>query len=160
MRLRLVERDQLDPWPHRRINPSDKAALGMLMLAAYRRTVDDEGETLPDATAEVDRVLGGHYGSFLSDCSFLVEEAERIVGASMVTLWEKRPLLAFVFVHPDLQRRGLGTFLIGATGNALLAAGYSDLDLLVTEENEPAVALYRKLGFEVVRRLDGPLDRA
>jgi len=41
-------------------------------------------------------------------------------------------------------------------GNALLAAGHTELDLLVTEANEPAVALYRHLGFEQVERLTDP----
>jgi ribosomal protein S18 acetylase RimI-like enzyme len=30
------------------------------------------------------------------------------------------------------------------------------VDLFVTEANEPAVSLYRKLGFEVVDRITGP----
>jgi ribosomal protein S18 acetylase RimI-like enzyme len=75
----------------------------------------------------------------------------------MVTLWEGDPFLTYVVVHPDMQRRGLGTFLISTSGNALVTAGYSQMDLFVTEENEPAVTLYRKLGFRVVDRLTSPL---
>jgi ribosomal protein S18 acetylase RimI-like enzyme len=55
-----------------------------------------------------------------------------------------------------VQRRGLGASLVAASGNALLSAGRRELALIVTEANEPAVALYRKLGFEQVERLTEP----
>jgi hypothetical protein len=44
-----------------------------------------------------------------------------------------------------VKRRGIGSFLITASDNALLAPGYRELDLF-TETNEPAVTLYNKLG--------------
>jgi ribosomal protein S18 acetylase RimI-like enzyme len=46
--------------------------------------------------------------------------------------------------------------LLAAGGNALIGTGHSELDLIVTEAIEPAVALYRKLGFEPVERLTEP----
>jgi GNAT superfamily N-acetyltransferase len=153
MRLAVVEREATGAWPLRQITFSDVASLARLMLAAYRGTADDEGETLAEATVEVEGTLEGKYGPFLSDCSFLVDHEGGIVGASIATLWEQHPLLAYTIVHPDFQRRGVGTYLIAATGIALLASGYSSLDLFVSEENEPAVALYRKLGFRVVDRV-------
>ena len=126
------------------------------MLVAYRGTVDDEGESEPDAIAEVERTMGGEYGPLLDDCSFVVEDRERIVGASMTTLFDSDPFLTYLVVDPEMQRRGIGTFLVAASGNALLSAGYARLDLFVTEANEPAVNLYRKLGFRVVDRVTEP----
>jgi ribosomal protein S18 acetylase RimI-like enzyme len=126
------------------------------MLVAYRGTVDDEGESEPDAIAEVERTMGGEYGPLLDDCSFVVEDRERIVGASMTTLFDSDPLLTYLVVDPEMQRRGIGTFLVAASGNALLSAGYARLDLFVTEANEPAVNLYQKLGFRVVDRVTEP----
>jgi Acetyltransferases len=78
------------------------------------------------------------------------------VGASLVTLWEGRPISTYLVVHPDVKRRGLGTFLMAASGNGLMRAGYTDVDLFVTEANELAVRLYRKLGFQVVDRISDP----
>ena len=66
------------------------------------------------------------------------------------------PFLTFLIVDPEMQRRGIGTFLVAASGNALLSAGFSRLDLFVTEANEPAVNLYRKLGFQKVDRVTEP----
>ena len=127
-----------------------------MLLAAYRGTVDDEGETEDDAIGEVERTVEGEYGAFLPDASFVAEDGGRIVGASLVTSFESRPFLAHLVVHPDAQRRGLGASLVAASGNALLAGSDSELGLLVTEANEAAVALYRKLGFEQVERLTAP----
>jgi ribosomal protein S18 acetylase RimI-like enzyme len=156
MRLTLTDRALKGSWPSRPILKADAPALGALMLAAYRGTVDDEDESEADAIAEVERTLAGGYGLWLEDCSFAVDEGSRIAGASIVTLWEGNPFLTYVVVHPDMKRRGLGTFLMTTSWNALVAAGYSHLDLFVTEENEPAVNFYRKLGFRVVDRVTGP----
>jgi ribosomal protein S18 acetylase RimI-like enzyme len=153
MRLPLVEREATGPWRPRPIDVSDVPALGALMLAAYRGTVDDEGETEADAVDEVERTFDGAYGALLAEASFAVEDGERPIGASMTTIWERRPMLAYLLVHPEAKRRGIGTFLIAHTVNALLSAGYTELGLFVTEANAPAVSLYRKLGFEVVDRI-------
>jgi ribosomal protein S18 acetylase RimI-like enzyme len=142
--------------PARRVERSDAAALGELMLAAYRGTVDDEGETLEEAVGEVEQVLDGSYGPFASDASFVAERGDGLAGGSLVAVWESHPLLLYLVVRPEAKRRGVGTSLLIETGNALLAAGYPELDLFVTEANEPAVALYRKLGFRVVERVEEP----
>jgi ribosomal protein S18 acetylase RimI-like enzyme len=157
MRLGLTVQSPSGSWRSRSIRAADVQAIGALMLAAYHGTVDDEGESESDAIAEVERTMDGEYGLFVPDCSFVVEHDEtRLVGASMVTMLESEPVIAYVVVHPDMKRLGLGTFLMVSSGNALVAAGYWQVDLFVTEANEPAVSLYRQLGFEVVDRISGP----
>jgi ribosomal protein S18 acetylase RimI-like enzyme len=162
MRLALGERAAPPEPPARRVERSDAAALADLMLGAYRGTVDDEGETLEDAVGEVQGVLDGSYGPFAFDASFVVEDDDGLVGASLVAMWdwESRPLLLYLVVRPEAKRRGMGTALLLQSGEALAAAGHPELDLFVTEANEPAVNLYRKLGFEVVERVDHPRDQA
>jgi len=161
MRLPLEER-AVPPEPlARRVERSDVPGLGDLMLAAYCGTVDDEGETLEDAVGEVEGVLGGSCGPFASDASFVVDGEDGLVGASLVAIWdwEPRPLLLYLVVRPEAKRRGIGTALLLQSGDALAAAGHPELDLFVTEANEPAVNLYRKVGFRVVERLeDAPGD--
>jgi ribosomal protein S18 acetylase RimI-like enzyme len=156
MRLALIEQETIGSWRCRAFTPTDTAAVGALMLAAYRGTVDDEGEAEADAVAEAERTLDGEYGPLLADCSFAVADGDRILGASMVTLFESDPILTYLVVHPEMKRQGIGTFLVASSGNALLSAGHSQLVLFVTEANEPAVNLYRKLGFQVVDRVTGP----
>jgi ribosomal protein S18 acetylase RimI-like enzyme len=157
MRLPLAEQALSASWRSRCIRTDDGKALGVLMLVAYRGTVDDEGETEADAVAEVERTMEGEYGPLLPDCSFVVEDdGGRIVGASMVTLFESDPFVTYVVVDPRMMGRGMGTFLIASSGNALLSAGFPELDLFVTEANAPAVKLYRRLGFQVMDRLTEP----
>lgn len=160
MRLALVEREVGSQWRAHPVDPSDAPALGALMLAAYRGTVDDEGEFEDDAVTEVERTLAGEYGPLIADASLVVEDDRRLMGASMITMWEEHPLVAYMFVHPDAQRRGVATHLMASIGNALLSAGHARLDLFVTEANTPAVNLYRKLGFEVVGRLTEPASES
>lgn len=62
MRLALVEREPPAAWTARPFEGSDATAVGTLMMAAYRGTIDDEGETEADAIAEVERVVAGAYG--------------------------------------------------------------------------------------------------
>jgi ribosomal protein S18 acetylase RimI-like enzyme len=156
MRLALSEGERGGPWRARPIEPGDAPAVGTVMLAAYRGTVDDEGESETDAVTEVERTLAGEYGPLIWDASSVVVDGVRIVGAAMLTEWDGHPFLAYAFVHPDAARRGVGAHLIAVAGNALLAAGHARMDLFVTEENQPAVNLYRKLGFQVVERVETP----
>ena len=156
MRLALEERELAGDARHRAVERSDLAALGELMVAAYRGTVDDEGETVEDAVGELEGVLGGSYGPFSPDASFVAKADDGLVGASLVAIADSRPLLLYLVVRPDAKRRGVGTSLLVGTGNALREGGHAELELFVTEANEPAVNLYRKLGFQVVDRIVGP----
>ena len=115
MRLPLEERAVLLEPLARRVERSDVAALGDLMLAAYRGTVDDEGETLEDAVGEVEGLLEGSYGPFASDASFVAEDDDGLVGASLVAIWdwESRPLLLYLVVRPEAKRRGISVVLVG-----------------------------------------------
>lgn len=54
-----------------------------------------------------------------------------------------------VFTQPAHRGRGLGTAVTGAVARALMRRGIEDVVLNVKEDNLPAVASYRKLGFRV-----------
>ena len=148
-------------WAPRNIREDDIPALGELMLAAYRGTIDDEGETLEDAVAEIRGTLDGQYGPLLKDCSFAVEQGDGLVAACLIT-WSdvlRAPFLAYSITHPDHQSRGLGAFLIKMSVNALAARGHRELHLVVTEGNQPAQYLYEKIGFQACgQRHPGPLQ--
>jgi ribosomal-protein-alanine N-acetyltransferase len=73
--------------------------------------------------------------------------AGRLVGFVM---GDPRPRQGFAWiatlgVHPDFQRRGIGARLLAAA-EARLAT--PRLKLTVRESNAPAIALYRKFGYE------------
>jgi GNAT superfamily N-acetyltransferase len=157
MRMCLHRQDVEEAPGCRTVSQDDVAALGSLMLEAYRGTVDYEGEDLRDAQEEVRGTFGGKYGPFLPDCSFLIETEGQPQAACLIT-WSERlksPLLTYSITHPNAQNRGLGAFLICQSINALVSRGHRNLYLVVTEGNAPAQHLYEKLGFRVLGNQPG-----
>ncbi|ERH06869.1 MAG: acetyltransferase [Halonotius sp. J07HN4] len=82
--------------------------------------------------------------------NIVAEGAEGLVGHVVYTPAEDdRPELA-VFVHPNRQNRGIGTELCAQAAAAAVDADRTALELHVDQRNRAAVAVYRRLGFEVV----------
>lgn len=54
-----------------------------------------------------------------------------------------------LYVHPERQRQGLGGRLIACAEGRALAQGCDTLVLAVNKRNAPAIAAYRKHGFDV-----------
>lgn len=155
MRNHLAQLPVAGTWNARPVTQADSTMLGTLMYEAYQGTIDDEGETLAQAQAEIEDTLAGKYGPLMGMCSFLVEEQGRALGATIVTDWTneqtgtRQPLLAFLMTHPDASGQGMATFLLSKTINALLAHSEQELVLFVTVGNSAAQHIYEKLGFQV-----------
>ncbi|HTK11726.1 MAG TPA: GNAT family N-acetyltransferase [Ktedonobacteraceae bacterium] len=155
MRQTLTAQPEISSWRARPISQQDGPLLGELVYAAYHNTIDDEGETPEEASQEIEDTLTGKYGPALLMCSFLVEEQGRALGASVLSAWtDKRtgrtqPLLCFIMTHPDARGKGMATFLLQKSINALLARGEQDVVLFVTVGNDAALHIYQKLGFQV-----------
>lgn len=60
--------------------------------------------------------------------------------------------LLTVAVVPEARRKGVGASLVTAAGVTALVRGAASMHLEVAEDNEPARALYRKLGYEEAGR--------
>lgn len=140
-------------WPAREIVSADQDGLADLMHVAYRGTPDDEGETLEEAHAEIRRTFDGQYGALIPHASMVCEVDGALRGACMVTHWRGAPLIAFAMTHPDAKRQGVAASLIVRALHALAESGYREVNLAVTDANEPARRLYEALGFA---RYDGP----
>lgn len=117
------------------------------MLDAYRGTVDDAGEGPDEARAEVNRLLIGGYGPFDFGASELVERDGGVVGATLVTMYEGAPMVAFSMTAPAWQRRGLARAGLLRGMARLRDAGATSVRLAVTDANTPALRLYESLGF-------------
>ncbi len=72
--------------------------------------------------------------------------------AMVLLLWPPVAQLSSVAVHPSYQRRGLGRWLVREAIVRARRAGCRWLALEV-DRDSPAVRLYRRLGFGLVRRL-------
>ncbi len=127
---------------------ADREALADLMLDAYRGTIDDEGETLEDAIAEVDRTFAGEYGDFLGAFSRVLERERQLASACLITLFEGKPWLSVSMTRPRWTRQGFAGGLLNECLNLLAEARYQEIGLIVTEGNSAAEELYRSLGFE------------
>jgi ribosomal protein S18 acetylase RimI-like enzyme len=93
-------------------------------------------------------------GQFQEHASFVLRlpHSQELVGVVLTSLVS--PGVAHttqICVMPGYQRHGLGKRLIEATIQALRARHFSALSLTVTAANEPAVRLYRNLGFEQIK---------
>ena len=127
---------------------ADVAAMGRLMYDTYHGTIDDIGQSPDEALEEAGEVLRGDYGTFLADCSFVLEGDGGPAGATWVMEHtHDEALLAEVMVHPDYRGRGYARPLIQAAMNACLERGFTDMVLMVTLGNVPAEGLYRRMGF-------------
>lgn len=152
MQLRLARQTHAATWESRGLRASDREDLAILLYAAFRGTIDDEGETFSGTLTEIDRVFAGDYGELLPDCSFVIERGEFLASACLIGQPDPRgaPLVIFSMTRPDAQRQGMARFLLRRSVNALLDHGHKRLTLVVTKGNAPAEHLYASLGFRPI----------
>lgn len=131
----------------RAFEPADEPALGSLMYRAYLDTVDYDGETPAEAAEEIRKTILGAYGSFMPDCSMVLERAGVLLSATLVTRFEHRPFVAFTFTDPAATGQGMARRCMQAAMSALADKGEHELRLVVTLANAAALELYANLGF-------------
>jgi ribosomal protein S18 acetylase RimI-like enzyme len=84
----------------------------------------------------------------------LVAEDGGIAGSVMVGHDGHRGWIYYLAVAPARQRRGLGRALVTAAEQWLAQRGIAKLNLMVREHNHAVAAFYRKLGFELMPRIN------
>jgi GNAT superfamily N-acetyltransferase len=82
----------------------------------------------------------------------LVAEDSALDGAPIgYAFWlEQTGHVSHLVVDPGARNRGVGRALIEAVRPRMIAAGWKRWSLNVKKENAPAIALYRRCGFEIV----------
>lgn len=100
------------------------------------------------------------FGKCIDDHGVVAEINSEIVGMAWTRIMadyghidDATPSLA-IAVLPEYRGRGIGTALLEQLLEQLRAAGYVAVSLSVQQEN-PALHLYERLGFEPVRVADG-----
>jgi len=156
MQLDLRARLAQPAHPARNPRPEEREPLARLMLAAYRGATDDEGETIAEALQEVDNVLVSADRPFIPEASFVIAVDAALASASLISLFRGAPLVTHIMTHPNYKRRGLGISALLSSANVLREQGWSSLSLYVTDSNAPALALYRKLGFQTTSTVTVP----
>jgi len=113
----------------------------------------DELIRLEQASFETDRLSRRSFQRWLvnDDCIFLVEERNGRLGGYILVISRQGTRLARLYslaVDPALRGQGLASLLIERAEWQAREQGAIYMRLEVAEDNEAAIALYRKLGYE------------
>ena len=125
---------------------------GMKVLAIYEEALKG-----PHATFETNVPTWSEWGKMhLPQHRFVaVDERAKVLGWIALTRFSERREYAgvvecYTFVRADSRRVGIGTELLAAVITATEGQGLWTLQAHVFPENEAALALYHKMGFDVV----------
>lgn len=84
------------------------------------------------------------------------DHAQAIIGYVVAhSIRRKYGRILTLDVHPDARRSGLATALMNACEARLRSMGCSEVFLETAVDNGPAVSLYHKLGYRILRTLPG-----
>jgi GNAT superfamily N-acetyltransferase len=147
----------------RRIRPGEGARLRELRLRALADAPDAFATTLAEAQTYSDeewerRAAIAAEGS--QRTTFIAIEGERWLGMAGGIRDPEQPDIAdlvSMWVAPEARGLGAARALIEAVVDWARAAGVTRLQLWVTDGNAPAIALYRRAGFQDAG-VSGPLD--
>lgn len=146
---------QIDGVTVRSVQHKDAEALAVLMIEAYRGTIDYDGETVEDARGEVAAFLAGERGGpALLAQSYLAEVDGNVAAATLVTAWNDRncPLIAYVMTDAAWKQQGLGRLLVTESLAALHRQGYGEVRAVITAGNDPSERLFLGLGFRKIEQ--------
>lgn len=127
------------------VHPSEsrRQELAVLLLDAYRDTIDDEGEDLDDAREAIDAYLA----MILRSHSFVVVEGDTPVAFAFVVVVDGMHYIDPVVVRTDRKRRGLGRAAVRLALDSLAGSGVADVGATITDGNVASERLFGSLGF-------------
>jgi ribosomal protein S18 acetylase RimI-like enzyme len=148
---------EIRPW-----SEQEYQSAAALITAAYRGHVDseinDQYRTLTGSLRFLNNIVRfPGCGTFDPQASFVVHErrTRTLVGLILCSL--VRPDVGHitqVCVLPEYRSAGLGEAMLAASSRNLRGRGLQFVSLTVTEANDRAIALYKRIGFESVRVFD------
>lgn len=113
------------------------------MLAAYRGTIDDEGEGDAEALEAID-----HYFETMEwEHSVVCEHDDELVAMSLVVVVDGRHYIDPVATAAHHKGNGLGTAIVTVSLRSLADAGVSDVGATITDGNTASERLFTRLGF-------------
>ena len=140
------------PMAHPEI--TDLEDIMRFLMSAYEGHIEQQfGMHVGSETEWREYVTGiwkGDSGTYIPLASWAVRDPDGVAGVALASYWMGTPLLSELGVRKDRRGEGLGRALVVQTMNALADLAYDRLGLYVTIGNDPAVALYKSLGFTQV----------
>lgn len=152
-----VDGIEIRPW-----RESDYQSAAGVITAAYRGHIDseinDQYRTIAGSLRFLNNIVRfPGCGTFDADASFVAvsKTMHNVVGVILCSrVKEDVGHVTQVCMLPDFRGRGIGEELIACTVEKLQATNARMLSLTVTEQNQRAVQLYLRLGFEIKRVFD------
>jgi len=139
-------------WTVRPIVSGDVDALADLFLRAF----ESHTQTFNDAVTELSSAFDGTWGVLWPEASPAAWTGQELVAVVLAVHRPSRdsmpgapdcPWLIDVFTDPGYRRAGLARGLIAVACEVMQAAGEDRVGLTVDDDNIPAMALYKSLGF-------------
>src|SRR5580698_2657116 len=148
---------EIRPW-----SEQEYQSAAALITAAYRGHVDseinDQYRTLTGSLRFLNNIVRfPGCGTFDPRASFVVLERRTHTLIGMILCSLVRPDVGHitqVCVLPERRSAGLGEALLAASTRNLRDRGFHFISLTVTEANDRAIALYKRIGFESTRVFD------
>jgi hypothetical protein len=122
---------------------ADHDSVSLLMLDAYRGTVDDEGEGEDDARSAID----DYFGRIQWRHSVVIEDAEQLIAMSFVVIVDGRHYIDPVATLAPWKGRGWGRTAVLASLGSLAGDGVPEVGAVITDGNTPSERLFAGLGF-------------
>ncbi|USN48515.1 MAG: GNAT family N-acetyltransferase [Pseudobdellovibrionaceae bacterium] len=131
---------------------ADHVELGHVMYEAYLGTIDYSGESIEEAIEEVNGTLEGKYGKIINEACLQTKVEDEIASAIVCNILEKSglPMITFAMTKAKFKGKGFSKKLIKEALMRLKDLGYKKCLLFVTDGNEPALSIYKKMGFQAV----------
>jgi ribosomal protein S18 acetylase RimI-like enzyme len=148
---------EIRPW-----SEQEYQSAAALITAAYRGHVDseinDQYRTLTGSLRFLNNIVRfPGCGAFDSQASFVVLERRTQTLIGLILCSRVRPDVGHitqVCVLPEHRSTGLGEAMLAASTRNLRDRGFRFISLTVTEANDRAIALYKRIGFESTRVFD------
>jgi ribosomal protein S18 acetylase RimI-like enzyme len=148
---------EMRPW-----SEQEYQAAAALITAAYRGHVDseinDQYRTLTGSLRFLNNIVRfPGCGTFDPQASFVVLDRQTRTLTGLILCSQVRPDVGHitqVCVLPEIRSVGLGAAMLAASTENLRGRGFRFISLTVTEANDRAIALYKRIGFESTRVFD------
>lgn len=148
---------EIRPW-----SEQEYQSAAALITAAYRGHVDseinDQYRTLTGSLRFLNNIVRfPGCGTFDPQASFVVLERRTRTLVGLILCSQVRPDVGHitqVCVLPEYRSAGLGEAMLAASTRNLGGRGFHFISLTVTEANDRAIALYKRIGFESIRVFD------
>ena len=133
-------------WSVERALPADADSMCYCVRAAYAHYVERIG-------IEPGPMMDDYVARITDDEAYVVRAGDGLAGVLVLIVEPDRLLLDNVAVDPAYSGQGLGRQLVEFAENRARQLGYHDIELYTHEKMTENIAIYRRWGYRILRRV-------